>query len=192
MAMLFAKRLPDGRESPRWYNTIEASFMSHMPSNIEMLTDIVLTHSRIDYLLGKIIVGLLYYKKTNLDDNEIDSFVRVLAGEISFMQKVKIIEEITCGKRVNTFKDLPDDLKKMAFIRNRIAHNDITHTLISERFSKDVAIALEKIIPTDKMPSKKLIVKPFRDYSKYYDKYFGFFSADIGFQIKELMGDKNE
>lgn len=192
MALIFTKNKPTGEPLPQWYNTVEGRFMNTHPSYTEMLTDIILSHARIDKSLSEIITELLIGTSKNSISEDIT--INIL-NEMSYRQKIEKLEGIKGLHLANGIKNIFKDLKKMGGIRNDLAHGDIVGMIRSDEFDKNFIIGLGEI---DLLPKKedtakyKKIEKPFNTYSKLFCKYYGFFSADIKEQIKALFGGEHE
>lgn len=192
MALIFTKNKPTGEPLPQWYNTVEDRFMNSHPSYTEMLTDIILSHARIDKLLSEIIAKLLVGTSRNSTG---EGIANNILNEMSYRKKIEKLEDISELHLANDIQNIFKDLRKMGGIRNDLAHGDIVGMMRSDEFDKDFIIGLGEI---DSLPKKedttkyKKIEKPFTAYSRLFCKYYNFFSADINEQIKALFGGEHE
>lgn len=192
MALIFVKDAPNGKPLPQWYNTVEGRFMNACPSYTEMLTDIILSHAKLDTILSEIIMELLM----RANENSISGIiVKCILDEMSYREKITILESAGALRLANGMKNIIKDLKKMGSIRNELAHIDIVGKMRSDEFDKNFITGLGEL---DMLPKKedtikyKKIEKPFDSYSRLYYKYFDFFSADTKEQVKALFGGEHE
>ena len=157
------------KKDPKGYiNTLTGEKVQD-PSSSEELSDVLLTHSRIDYCLVDIISYLILKSEKNEDR------LNNLIEKLSFEQKLSFI-----SNTINLNENFKKDMRDMENIRNNLAHKDIFPRLLFE----SVTYPIDDLLPSHKDDKATNIDRIFTKYNEKSEKWSKLFDLSVAEQIE--------
>lgn len=145
------------------------------PTVSEKISDVLLTHSRIDCCLVDIISYLILGSEK--DEDRLGDLIR----RLSFSQKISFINDVI-GLNESFKKDMCD----MENIRNNLAHKDIFPRL----FFESIEYSIDDVISKNKNDKTTDINRIFLKYNEKSEKWNMLFGLSVAEQIETISKEK--